>query len=300
MDNEYCIGDCDPKKSRVDGNCGNAVANDGYVARCGSAWTIEKGDLIDKYMGIFSNGMKDKYKVGGLNYIDLFAGPGKFFDRTKGVENTGSPLLALEYEFRRIFLNDLNLKNVAALRARTTDVDKEIQIYGEDAKKVAKKINYALPANSLSFCLLDPDNMKDLKFSTIEDISANKKKVDLLINFAYGMDYRRSSKYLMAEESDNLKFDEFFGTKGWRDIERKFQDREDKFRANALIELYITQLEKIGYLKSAKGERHKYIFPIHNLKGGLLYYLIFVSKHVRGYDFCRKIRPYTQEQQELL
>lgn len=300
MTNEYCAKGCDPNKDRVEGNCGKADAADGHVAGCGSAWTIEKHDLIDKYMGIFSNGMKNIYKIGGLNYIDLFSGPGKFFDRTKGIENTGSPLLALEYEFRRIFLNDLNLKNVDALRARTTNVDKEIQIYGEDANRVAKKINYALPANSLSFCLLDPDNMKDLKFSTIEDISANKKKVDLLINFAYGMDYRRSSRYLMAEESDNLKFDEFFGTKEWRDIEKRFQDREDKFRANSLIEIYITQLEKIGYLKSAEGDRHKYIFPIHNLRGGLLYYLIFVSKHSRGYDFCEKIRPYANTQQKLL
>ena len=58
---------------------------------------------------------------------------------------------------------------------------------------------------------------------------SNNKKVDLLINFAYGMDYRRSSKYLMSEDSDNSKFDEFFGTDEWRYIEKKFRDREDRF-----------------------------------------------------------------------
>lgn len=300
MDNEYCIKDCDPKKDKINGNCIKAVASDGLIARCGSAWTLQKHKLIKKYMGIFYNGMKYKFQDTGLNYIDLFAGPGIFFDRSTGIENPGSPLIALEYEFRRVFLNDLNTKNKEALRLRTKNAKSNIKVYGEDANNVAITINLDIPFGSLSFCLLDPDSMKDLKFSTIKDISGNSKRVDLLINFAYGMDYRRSSKYLMAEESDNLKFDEFFGTSEWRDIEKKFQDRKDKFRAKALIELYVTQLEKIGYIKSAEGDRHKYIFPIHNLKGGLLYYLIFVSKHRRGYDFFKKIRPYSHEQQELL
>lgn len=299
MSNEYCIQGCDPKKGRIDGNCGKSNANDGFVARCGSSWTLEKHELIKKYMGIFYNGMKNKYERYGLNYIDLFAGPGRFFDRTSGKEYPGSPILSLEYEFRRIFLNDINTKNTEALEARTANAIQNINIYAQDANKVAKQINQKLPLGSLSFCLLDPDNMKDLKFSTVEDISANNRKVDLLINFAYGTDYRRSSKFLMSKDSENSKFDEFFGTDEWRSIERKFYSREDKFRADALIELFITQLEKIGYVRYPEGDRHKFIFPIHHSGRRLLYYLIFVSKHLRGYDFCAKIGPYGKQQPEF-
>ena len=140
--------------------------------------------------------------------------------------------------------------------------------------------------------------MKDLKLQTIADIS-RKRRVDLLINFAYGTDYRRSVKYLMCEDSDNNKFDDFFGTDEWRSIEKKLIKKKEIFRANALIDLYIDQLQNIGYIKVNENNRHKYIFPIYNTQKGLIYYLIFVSKHVRGYEFCEKMRKYAKTQQEL-
>jgi len=170
--------------------------------------------------------------------------------------------------------------------------------YNEDANEVASKINSNIPKHSLSFCFIDPNNMKDLKYDTVADISRNRK-VDLLINFAYGSDYRRSVNYLMLEDSDNKKFDEFFGTNKWRDIEKEFKEKDIQFRADALLNLYMSQLEKLDYIKIEKKERHSYVFNIYNSKKGLLYYLIFVSKHIRGYDFCKRMRKYAINQQEL-
>jgi len=295
MVNEKCITGCNPKREAIDGNC-TIPASDGLVARCGSAWTLKKHTIFEKYIGIFSNGMKKKFI---LNYIDLYSGPGFYFNRSTGKEHEGSPLLALKYEFNNFFFNDLSTQNTEALASRAKNKGTSSNIFNKDANEVAMEINKNIANNSLSFCLIDPNNMNDLKLNTIKELTRNKR-VDILVNFAYGMDYRRSSKYILDEDSENKKFDEFFGTDEWREIEKKFNDKEDRFRAIALIDLYLSQLEKIDYVKYLEEDKHKFIFPIHGPNNALLYYLVFVSKHIRGYDFCKKIRPYTGEQQELI
>jgi three-Cys-motif partner protein len=295
--NPHCPN-CRSKDYRYRGDnlCTIKNASDGFKARCGQPWTTDKMRILKLYDHLFTNGMKNKFDR--LCYIDLYSGPGIYFDNANGSQQLGSPLIALEEEFTDFFFNDINTENHKALNYRTKEF-KEVSISNKDANIVANEINKNIPKYSLSFCFVDPNNMKELKYETLADISRNRK-VDLLINFAYGSDYRRSVNYLLLEESDNKKFDEFFGTNKWRAIEEKFQGKDILFRADALLNLYISQLEKLGYIKIGKSKRHSYIFNFYNSKKGLLYYLIFVSKHRRGYDFCKKIRKYIYAQQELL
>lgn len=292
----FC-NNCEIEKVRVNGNCTARMASDSFIARCGQPWAAKKAKILELYNHLFTEGMKNKYK--NLCYIDIFSGPGIYFNNSDGSEKDGSPLIALKRNYSRYFLNDINAQNIDALKQRMKGKINKIKFYVDDANNIAKSINSELPNYSLSFCFMDPHNMSELKFETLADISRNKR-VDLLINFPYGSDYRRSVKYLMLDESDNKKFDDFFGTNKWKDIEIEYKEKDILFRADALLNLYMNQLEKLGYIKIEQDKRHSYIFPIFNSRNGLLYYLIFVSKDGKGYDFCKKIRKYAIAQQELL
>lgn len=294
MLNPYCKK-CSVDEYNKDGNCSRLKAKDGFVARCGQPWALEKHKILKLYNHLLSEGMKNNFK--NINYIDLFAGPGIYFNRKSGVEKFGSPLIAINYNYSKIFLTDINEENCEALRFRTSNLKDKVFIFNEDANLVTQEIRRNISSNSINFCFVDPNNMGEFKFKTIVQIS-KYRRIDFLINFPY-LGYRRSYKQLMAEDSENKKIDEFFGTDEWRNIENQLSEKKAVFRANALIDLYIRQLQKIGYKKATDKERHQYIFPVYNSKKGLLYYLIFVSKHKRGYDFFRKMRRYAVNQQEL-
>jgi hypothetical protein len=59
-------------------------AKDGQVARCAPYWTGRKHKYVEDYCNIVSIGMKNRFKE--INYIDLFAGPGRYFERNTGKE----------------------------------------------------------------------------------------------------------------------------------------------------------------------------------------------------------------------
>jgi three-Cys-motif partner protein len=288
MLNPYC-SKCDFEKNRVDGICTLHKAADDLPTRCSGPWAEIKHNIIKDYSFMLTISMKDKFDE--INYIELFSGPGIHFNRESGKASDGSPLIALEHNYDNIYLNDINDENINALKTRTERFKDRIEYYNQDANMIGKEINSRFSSRSISFCFLDPDNMSELKFNTIKEITKDKR-VDLLINFPY-VDYRRSV------HSTIDKFTEFFGTDEWRVVEDKHKNRKPIFRGNELIELFMSQLNKIGYnLPDSKIRSRNYI-PIHNTKRGLLYYLVFASKNPLGYKFCDEMRKYSISQQEL-
>lgn len=288
MINPYC-GKCDFEKNRVDGICTLYKAPDDLATRCSGPWAEIKHKIIKDYSFMLTISMKDKFN--DINYIELFSGPGIHFNRETGKASNGSPLIALEHNYDNIYLNDINSENIFALKTRSEGFKNRIEYFNKDANKIGEGINARLSSGSISFCFLDPDNMGELRFNTIKDITQNKR-VDLLINFPY-VDYRRSV------HSTIDKFTGFFGTDEWRAVEDKYKNKEPIFRANELIELFMNQLNKIGYTYPDSKIKSRNYIPIHNTKRGLLYYLIFASKNPLGYKFCDEMRRYSISQQEL-
>ncbi len=295
MNNPNCKT-CSKKEYKTIDNCQKFVADDGLTARCAPPWTSQKHKPIGVYSEMITEGMKNKWRE--INYIDLYAGPGKYFDRTSGILMDGSPLIASKLKFDNLYLNDIKKENVDALEKRLDGSGANLHLFCDDANAVAGKINSLLLGNSLSFCLLDPNNMSDLNFDTVRAISANKKKVDLMINFAYGMDFQRFSRNKKFEKKQG-KIDLFFPSNEWRQIEDSHQKRKIQFRAEKLIDFYTSGLYRLGYERPPEETKYKNYFEIHNTRNGNLYYLIFASKHKRGYDFCAKMRPYGKNQTEL-
>lgn len=290
MRNEYCVS-CEIEKYRIDGICSRFPASDGLPARCTGPWAVTKHEVIKDYCNMLtvSMGRRDKFKE--INYIELYSGPGIYFNRETGREAHGSPLVAIEHDFDNVFLNDISKDSIEALRKRTAGFKGNIVFFTQDANSVARNINEKLIYRSISFCFLDPDNMGDLRFSAVEDISKGRR-VDLLVNFPY-IDYRRSVHLSKS------KFDDFFGTKEWRNIEDRHSSKDLAFRANALVELYMDQLQSIGYSRPHGKYQAKNYIPIHNTKRGLLYYLLYACKDQLGYKFCSELKKYAISQQEL-
>jgi three-Cys-motif partner protein len=234
-------------------------------------------------------GKRNKFKE--INYIELYSGPGIYFNRETGIEADGSPLIAIEHNFDNMFFNDISEESIAALKERAKRSKRNVFFSSQDANIVAESINDKLSNRSINFCFLDPDNMGDLKFQSVKDISRNRR-VDLLINFPY-VDYRRSVH--VSKE----KFDDFFGTQEWRVLEDRYSSKNLAFRASALIDLYMRQLVDIGYCGPEGRNKGKNYIPIYNTKRNLLYYLVYASKHQLGYRFCSELKKYAISQQEL-
>jgi three-Cys-motif partner protein len=78
--------------------------DDGLSMRSSGLWVIEKLDYLRRYLYIFVTAMRQKWPY--MNYIDLFAGPGKCSVRENNSVHLSSPLLALTAGFplRAIFL----------------------------------------------------------------------------------------------------------------------------------------------------------------------------------------------------
>jgi hypothetical protein len=79
------------------------IGSDGLVIRDSGLWVNDKLHYLNRYLKIFSVGMKNKWS-GKLYYIDLFAGPGRCRIRETRKETDGSPLVALlGFEFAKYF-----------------------------------------------------------------------------------------------------------------------------------------------------------------------------------------------------
>jgi three-Cys-motif partner protein len=73
------------------------VASDGLPARVSGSWIETKHHYLDRYCGIFSKGMKNRWPK--RVFIDVMAGPGLCKIRDTGSELDGSPLIALNHPF---------------------------------------------------------------------------------------------------------------------------------------------------------------------------------------------------------
>jgi len=104
MDNLYCKN-CNIDEFRKDGNCTKANGKDGFIVRCGQPWAYDKMKILKLYNHLFTEGMKKKYSR--LCYIDMYSGPGIYFDNTNGSEQPGSPLVALENNYTDSLLSGL-------------------------------------------------------------------------------------------------------------------------------------------------------------------------------------------------
>jgi three-Cys-motif partner protein len=236
-----------------------------YIPMVGE-WSHDKHYFLMRYIDAFTTSMKNK-SWQGLHYIDLFAGAGiERLESSRKLE-WGSPLIAVKapHPFDKLHLCEKNKRKYAALKSRIGEIKPDSQVLLGDANQKIREIIKAIPQRTLSLAFLDPYGLH-LDFETLKVLS--DIRADLIIFFPDHLDALRNweKRYLKNPASNldrclGLGFD-------WRSIMNKApHDR----RAEVLRELYVTQIQSLGYTE--------FEYERIQMKGHPLYILILCSCH---------------------
>ncbi len=255
-------------------------ASDGLPARIVNPWSDEKLFYLERYMDIFTNGMKNKWP--NLVYADFFAGPGVCIDEQTRAESDGSPLRALKFGFSRIFLNDTDPDAVDALRQRTHD-DERVHITQMDCNDAVRaSLDFLVPKgterHTLGLAFIDPTAFQ-IRFDSIRDLT-KRARFDLLITFMTSFPKRFITRPEFGPESP---FADFVG----RDAYQQHLQGRPKIGTDELLRVLRQQLRSIGY------EYVDDIARISNTRQSTIYHSVFASRNQLGKDFFERIRQRT-------
>jgi len=267
-----------------------------------SPHTNLKHRILGSYFKICRDVMKRK---GGTQYyVDLFSGDGlcecdrapmkqwrpPYFTHIEKCRNENIDL--------KCIFNDKDKKKIEKL-SQDLELyqDNVIAVYSKDANIIYKEILKEVPPNRWSIFVLDPTNHKQLKFSTIEQISKHEsydyfrkcyRKPELIINLmTYTMQqYIKAIGRQTISESNKEKLlrtiDESLGTDKWRNkiLGKTGKEREDKVN-RILLNVFLEQLGELGY--------DTVYFHIKQTEwNSVIYYLIFATSIPKAYEIISK------------
>jgi three-Cys-motif partner protein len=254
-------------------------------------WAKEKHEYLRRYIGATWAARKKFLvpsaqfpKPGGAAFVDLFAGPGRARIRDDGEIIDGSPLIALKHPeapFTKVILCDLDEENVAALRKRVEPYLERATVIPGDCNSTIDSVIQKIPPFGLNIALIDPYGLRPLSYDTWAKL-AQVGKMDLLFHFPTG-DIKRN----LANNAAYL--DRFLGTQAWRPLVRRPKD------VVKLIDVLRNQLQRFGYTSYAEPSP-----PVRNVKGVVLYHLVYASKHPLGSELWGKIAKTTAKGQRHL
>jgi three-Cys-motif partner protein len=267
----------------------SAPASDGLPARIIKRHTLEKFDRHERYCGIFTAGMAEKWKNpdgepgSRLGYLELFAGPGTAI--CEGAEVEGCPLIAARVGtlFSRLAFveNDSELAVALEHRLRTRGFgpDRALVIPGDanDPAVLRSAMDFLPgPAGGLIYSFIDPEDINgDWRAITF---LANRRRrwpgaqrVDFLINFPIGP--------MKRNFANDARISKVLGTDEWK-------SRVDAGEPLGLVfrETFARQFWRLGF-ETAK---HMEIRAVGSETP--LYDLVFASGSPRGIDFWKKIQ----------
>ncbi len=253
-------------------------ASDGHAAHEVEPWSEDKLFYVERYIDIFTKGMKDRWT--DLVYADLFAGPGININKDSGDESRGSALLAVKAPFAKVFLSDSDPAVVEALKARTADEDPgRVRVECLDCNEApARAREFLFPrgpgGGTLGLAVLDPFGYQ-ISFESVRRLSA-EIPLDLIVTFMTNFAKRFLYQPGFGKGSD---LERFMGT----DEYLALRDEPTASITRALLDMYERQLKGINYSHVDDDSR------ILNTKRSTIYHLVFASKNPRGTDFFRKI-----------
>lgn len=296
---DTCIKCKEDKIKGEDGICPSILDQDQLPLRCFGIWAKDKLYYLERYMSIFNTSMKNKWPT--RIYIELFAGSGRGVIRESEEIIDGSPLKATKQSipFSNHIFVDINPEALEALGLRIKSLNPAIdyRLIPGDCNACVDNIRRDIDSSCLALAFIDPTSMQ-IKFSTIESLT-HDLRIDLIINFPLQA-INRSYMYAMQGYDD--KFNDFFGSKDWRDIISNASD----FRSVGakLLELYKNKLKAIGYGKIRDLSPNQYLEAgdvlVRGPKNIPLYYLVFASKSGLAYKFWNEVQKITANNQRRL
>jgi three-Cys-motif partner protein len=274
-------GEVQGEEVNVTGSRYRPSAIDGLPARVSGQWAKEKLKYLDKYMHLFSVGMKNRWQ--NRVFLDLLAGCGRCIDEDTGEEFEGSPLRAVQCEepFTRVICVESDPGLADALEQRTTD---KAQVIRDDCNdpRVIEQLRASLGYGILGLAFVDNLGL-DVPLATIAALTEGRL-LDLFIVFQIG-DIKRNIRDVLAGRDQPDRFDAFFGV-GWNDVAVK-AERENLTAdetTTRLLDFYASKLKDVGYNYIGHSRR-----VMKNSTGVGLYRLILAGRHERAVDFFNKV-----------
>lgn len=275
----------------------NEVQYDGLFLDETGAWSERKHRLIAHYAQMFSKSMKLKWQC--RIYIDLFSSSGHaLIKNTKRIVKT-SPLLSLgiSHKFDRYIFVDIDSNKLDALKKRVERDFPEINVeyIRGDANNSIDEIFSKIPQYSssfkvLSFCVVDPYKIDNLKFQTIKELST--RFMDFLILIPSFMDANRNPSFYI--KPDNKIMEDFLGLPDWRQQWTKAAKQKNKF-GNFVLQKFIDQMTGLNFLPTETDQ----LILIRNANKAPLYHLTFFTKNQLGKKFWNASKKGTETQREL-
>ena len=255
--------------------------------------------LVWNYAKMFAASMKAKWDA--RVYIDLYAGAGR-----SRIENTktivpASPLLAMDIpnKFDKYIFCENDKEKVQALKARIGRdySDSNVSFIEADVNKNIEEVISNIPRHHrgfkvLTFCFVDPFNVRNLNFQTIKKLS--EKYIDFLILIPSGMDANRNISYYIDES--NTAVEDFMGASQWRDEWRLKGARWGNFGL-FFADLFGRQMRTLTYFYEGLADMVHVRSTEKNLP---LYHLAFFSRNELGRKFWKEARKYSDDQLDLL
>jgi three-Cys-motif partner protein len=269
--------------------------DDGLLTPEIGAWGEEKYRLVLLYASLFMRSMRAKWN--SLVYLDLFAGSGR--SRLRGTRRivSASPLLILgmpEAFDKYIFCEgNKNNSEVLEKKCRQNFPDRNVTVISGDANALVERIIAEMPRHGknrkvLGFCFLDPFQMQNLRFSTIEALS--QRFMDFLVLIPSSMDANRNEQHYM--QSRNKRLENFVGNPKWRTRWEKEKASSKSFD-HFVVEEFGRSMHELGYLDPGLKEA---ILIRSDEKNLPLYRLALYSRNKLGAKFWREAKKYSDPQ----
>lgn len=273
-----------------------SVADDGLHTPEVGDWAEDKYRLVRCYNEIFTGSMKNQWQH--RICIDLFSGAGRALLRDSRKIVEASPLLALGVKnpFDQYIFCELDEQRLSALRERIArqHAKKNVQYVIGDSNANVSRILEHIPQHSrtfrvLSFCFADPFNVGNLKFATIKQLAAGRRRIDFLILIPSGMDAQRN-----YDRDTSESFAGFLGNPDWRD-DWEQQRVSGRSFANFFVDEFGKSMQRLGYLWHGVPSTE----IIKNEKQSPMYHLAFFSRHELGAEFWKICRQSAAVQTSL-
>lgn len=275
----------------------NEVQDDGLFLDEAGAWSERKHRLIAHYAQMFSKSMKSKWQC--RVYIDLFSSSGyALIKNTRRIAKT-SPLLSLgiNHKFDRYIFTDIESDKIDSLQERVKRdfPDVNVEYISGDANNSVNEIFSKIPQHSysfkvLSFCVVDPYRIDNLKFQTIRELST--RFMDFLILIPSFMDANRNPSFYT--KSDNTIMEDFLGLPDWRKQWKEASKQKIQF-GNFVLQKFIDQMTNLNFLPTEQDE----VILIRYSNKAPLYHLAFFTKNQLGKKFWNASKKGTETQLEL-
>jgi len=258
-------------------------------------WSVEKLELLRKYLAAYLTVLKNQAWCRGYEYIDAFAGTGRPKTRDEQKFVDGSPRIALNLspsftQYHFIEQTDWRVEKLQRLH-KEFPIHNIAIYHGDCNKTLREQILPQMPYESKKrgIAFIDPFGMQ-FEWQTMENLAAIRT-VEIVLNFpvmAINRGFLRKNPQMISEAAKS-RLEQFWGTADWM---VDFYEDEQTLFGPEKVKKQLSGKE-VGHVFKKRLEE---IFPhcsnpilMANSKNAPLYCLIFAGHNSTGKKIAEDI-----------